>query len=107
MFFNKNKATWKAAFKLLKEPIVIRLGEYNSRIIKIRKAIDYFNTNGYLNELSYDLSSKNNFAGISTFYWNTANIIKELRIKALRADLAILEDSATVTRKVVKYNHDL
>ena len=89
MFYDKTKATWKAAFKILKSPSwrfekIIKL---SNQIKTARKTIEFFEQEESIRKLAYIIAEDNGFKGEPDFYWSEAK--EQLRIRVIGMGLAI------------------
>ena len=83
MFYNKTRATWKAAFKILKNPSerfeqIIKL---SSQIKTAKQAVEFFKKEESIRKLAYLIAEDNHFSGDTEFYWHQAE--EQLRIRVI------------------------
>ena len=107
MFCNKTKATWKAAFKLLRDnPEKMKdLKSSNDYKKKCTKAIEIFKSEEYHKFLAYCMAESNGFQGSSEFYWNQAEKLTKMRISFLEALEGDFTDCILMARYRLKSNY--
>lgn len=99
LFFNKTKATWKAAFKIKNE---WKNFFSHKRIIKENKlVIEKYSSDDHCRKYAYMLAKRNNFQGSPDFYWDTAKTI----LRVICTGLEIENDDSEFKIKSARENY--
>ena len=102
MFCNKTKSTIKNAYKLRKDPLIENLQDFKKIVSDGYKALDVFESRGYLERCAYKLALENNFKGSPEFYWHTAEKKKNLLVASLESHILGAEEECERIRKFIR-----
>lgn len=106
IFSNKTKATWKAAFRLIRNDTrVSQVAEYNRLIKKYNKAIETFKSEEYHKFKAYHLARENGFQGSSVYYWDQAAKLIKLSNEAIEYVKVMVEEDLARLRWRIRYFH--
>jgi len=104
MFYNKTKATWKQAFRIIKEEK--ELFQYQRMIKKAQEAIKRFKTEDHCRTYAYHLAEQNNFQGSSQFYWDMAKKILDTICMGLEAQICDFEQHVFRLKWCYRFGRD-
>lgn len=104
MFWNKSKATWKAAYNLKTNSKFIQIRLLQSLRKDLRALVVKFKTEEHHNFVAYFLAECNAFEGDPRFYWGIAQIYLEKKIEIFEKEIESTNETIWYAKRYLRHS---